>query len=62
MYIRVKDGRYAGEIREFLPHIAKDLIAKGRASNPFNEIEDPPEERVEAQPKPAKTQNGRRNR
>jgi hypothetical protein len=62
MYIREKDGRYAGEVREFPPHIAREMIAAGRASNPFNEIEDPPEERVEVQAKPVKAQNGRRNR
>lgn len=46
MFIRLKDGFYAGTIREFPPHIAKQLIAAGRAENPFNRIEDPPEERA----------------
>jgi hypothetical protein len=46
MLIREKDGLYAGEIREFPSHIALELIAAGRAENPFNEIEDSPEERA----------------
>ena len=37
MFIREKIGRYAGEIRDFPAHIARELIAAGRASNPFDE-------------------------
>jgi hypothetical protein len=45
MLIRELDGFYAGQVREFPSHIALGLIAAGRAENPFNEIEDTPEER-----------------
>jgi hypothetical protein len=62
MFVRVKDGLYAGQVREFPSHVARELIARDRASNPFNEIEDPPEERVEVAAKPVKTQNVRRKR
>ena len=37
MYIRQLDGLYKGEIREFPPHIARELIAAGRAVNPYAE-------------------------
>lgn len=40
MLIREKDGRYAGQVREFPSHIALELIGSGRAVNPFDEIED----------------------
>jgi hypothetical protein len=46
MLIREKDGFYAGQIREFPSHVALELIAAGRAENPFAEPETPP------QPKP----------
>jgi hypothetical protein len=39
MFVKVLDGRYAGEIREFAPAIAKNLIASGRAVNPYAEPE-----------------------
>ena len=42
MFIREKIGRYAGEIRDFPAHIARELIAAGRASNPFDETAPPP--------------------
>ncbi|MBS1803518.1 MAG: hypothetical protein JST28_09125 [Acidobacteria bacterium] len=35
MFVRFKDGRYSGEIREVLPQIGKELIAAGRAENPY---------------------------
>lgn len=35
MYLRIKIGRYAGEIREFAPTVARDLLDSGRAENPF---------------------------
>jgi hypothetical protein len=65
MLIREKDGFYAGEIREFPSHVALELIAAGRAVNPFNEIEDSPEERfalasVTAPASPAKQAHNRR--
>jgi hypothetical protein len=50
MLVREKDGFYAGQIREFPSHIALELIASGRAVNPFNEIEDPQGERVALAP------------
>ena len=37
MFVKVLDGLYAGEIREFTPVIAKELIARGRAVNPYAE-------------------------
>jgi hypothetical protein len=37
MFVKVLDGLYAGEIRDFVPHIAKELIAAGRAENPYAE-------------------------
>jgi len=37
MFVKVLDGLYAGEIREFHPAIAKELIARGRAVNPYAE-------------------------
>jgi hypothetical protein len=69
MLIREKDGFYAGQVREFPSHIALELLAAGRAENPFNEIEDAPEERealaglVDAAPAvPGKQQSRRRGR
>jgi hypothetical protein len=37
MFIRAKDGFYAGEVREYPSHIAIALIAQGRAENPYAE-------------------------
>lgn len=37
MFLRVKDGRYAGEIREFEYLDGKALLDSGRAENPFVE-------------------------
>jgi hypothetical protein len=64
MLIREKDGLYAGEIREFPSHIALELIAAGRAENPFNEIEDSPEERaaLESAAAPDKSKQTRNSR
>jgi hypothetical protein len=39
MFVRVFDGLYAGEIRDFPSHIAHELIANGRAENPYAEPE-----------------------
>jgi hypothetical protein len=39
MFLRVKDGFYAGEIREFAPEAARALLASGRAVNPYAESE-----------------------
>jgi hypothetical protein len=41
MLIREKDGFYAGQVREFPSHIALELIASGRAENPFAEPASP---------------------
>lgn len=48
MFIRERDGFYAGQVREFPSHIALELIAAGRAENPFAEPEtpQPPKPRV----------------
>lgn len=46
MFLRAHDGFYAGEIREFPPHIGIELVRQGRASNPFLHVEDAPEERA----------------
>jgi hypothetical protein len=35
MYLREKDGKYAGEIRDFPPDVARQLLASGRAENPY---------------------------
>lgn len=37
MFLRVEDGYYKGEIREFSPEAARALLASGRAENPFAE-------------------------
>lgn len=37
MFLRVKDGLYAGEIREFAPEVGRQLLASGRAENPYAE-------------------------
>jgi hypothetical protein len=37
MFLRELDGRYKGEIREFPPEVARQLLASGRAENPFAE-------------------------
>ena len=37
MYLREKDGKYAGEIRDFPPEVARNLLATGRAENPYAE-------------------------
>ena len=62
MYLRVKDGRYRGEVREFPYLVAKGLLDAGRAENAYA---DP----VPAAPKvqaaavtPAETQHSRRQR
>lgn len=54
MFIRELDGAYAGQVREFPAHIALELIAAGRAVNPFHEVEDTPAERQAEKAKPAK--------
>lgn len=46
MFLRIKDGLYAGEVREYAPDVARELLRQGRAVNPFNEIEDTPEVRA----------------
>ena len=60
MFVKVLDGLYAGEIREFDPPIAKELIARGRAVNPYAEPEVAEEIPVTGtsqaeNPKPART-------
>lgn len=35
MLLRVKDGFYKGEVREFPFVVARALLAAGRAENPF---------------------------
>jgi hypothetical protein len=45
MFLRVKDGFYAGQIREFAPEAGRALVAAGRAENPYAE---PP--RVDVRP------------
>jgi len=35
MLLRVKDGLYKGEIRDFAPEAARTLLASGRAENPY---------------------------
>ncbi len=37
MYLREKDGKYAGAIRDFPPEVARNLLATGRAENPYAE-------------------------
>lgn len=37
MFLREKDGKYAGEIREFRPDVGAELLAAGRAENPYAE-------------------------
>lgn len=54
MFLRSKDGFYAGQVREFSPQAGKALLESGRAVNPFNEIEDAAEERAVVTAKPAK--------
>lgn len=39
MYLREKDGKYKGQIRDFPPEVARSLLATGRAENPFAEPE-----------------------
>ena len=52
MFLRVNDGLYAGEIREFPPHVGRELPAQGRAVNPFNRIEDARDDRTAAERAP----------
>lgn len=35
MYVRMKIGRYAGEIQDVRPDVARDLISSGRGEDPF---------------------------
>ena len=37
MFLRAKDGMYAGQIREYSPEAARQLLAAGRAENPYAE-------------------------
>jgi hypothetical protein len=37
MFLRAKDGLYAGEVREFAPEIGRQLLQSGRAENPYAE-------------------------
>lgn len=37
MFLRAKDGLYAGQIREYSPEAARQLLAAGRAENPYAE-------------------------
>jgi hypothetical protein len=61
MFVRVKDGYYAGQVREFPSHIAQDLLAKGRAENPFAEPSPVEIVRVAAE-KPVPARQGRKVR
>jgi hypothetical protein len=36
MYVLVKVGRYAGELRDIAPEAAHAMIADGRAENPYD--------------------------
>ena len=38
MFLRSKDGFYAGQVREFPPHVGQELLREGRAENPFAEF------------------------
>ena len=38
MFLRPKDGFYAGQVREFPPHVGQELLRDGRAENPFAEF------------------------
>jgi hypothetical protein len=42
MYLREKDGLYAGQVRDFPPEVAAALLASGRAENPFAETSPAP--------------------
>ena len=35
MYVRLNIGRYAGEIRDVVSEAARQMLADGRASDPF---------------------------
>jgi hypothetical protein len=55
MFVRELTGRYAGEIREFPAHIARELIAAGRAENPYADPQpEPPVQEPEVPQKPAR--------
>lgn len=41
MFLLEKDGKYAGEIREFPPEVARALLDAGRAVNPYAEPAQP---------------------
>jgi len=49
MYLREKDGKYKGQIRDFPPEVARNLLATGRAENPFAEPPQPSLPVVQAQ-------------
>jgi hypothetical protein len=60
MYVREKDGFYAGQIREFPSHIALELIRSGRGEDPFAEPQAESEQQTEPQPTPQTRPHGRR--
>jgi hypothetical protein len=62
MLVREKDGFYAGQVREFPSQIALELIAAGRAVNPFDEIENRPDPKQERKPESAARRAHKRNR
>lgn len=37
MFLRAKDGFYAGQIREYSPEAGRALLAAGRAENPYSD-------------------------
>ncbi len=58
MLIREKDGFYAGQVREFPSHIALELIAAGRAENPYAEPAAVPKPKSQASaPRHGRTRN-----
>ena len=62
MFLRLKIGLYAGEIREFPPEVARNLLAQGRAENPYAEPSSVPAVPTVVAALPAKSAPAKRNR
>jgi hypothetical protein len=60
MYVRVLTGRYAGEIRDIRSDAAKQMLADGRATDPYDEASktSPSSQVEEKQPRRRRQTNG----
>lgn len=62
MELRLKIGRYAGEIKDVAPEIARQLLDDGNATDPRFEGEVPPPQAAQVEEVPAELPRVRKSR